>query len=154
MDIHFTSGRRAGRLGHVLPEDLDRLRAAHQHRSEVADQGGHDVPGFERVRAGDALALLAERAVKPANDLPLPVQIHQPFLEGARQQEVIVDIEQLIAAQVMGNRFGGHLSPSPRRSASTVEPLRCRDPRTNGSRRHEFQVSRAIEAVRTPPGGQ
>jgi hypothetical protein len=38
VDVQFAPARRRVRLRHVLLEDLDRRRALHQHRPEIADE--------------------------------------------------------------------------------------------------------------------
>ena len=55
------AGRRVA-LGHVLPDDVDGLRAGHENRAEVADERLHDVALFviERVRRGDGLTFLSQ----------------------------------------------------------------------------------------------
>ena len=55
-----------------------------------------------KMRRQDRVGLLAERAEESPDDLRLPVQRDEPLLEGARQAHPVVELEQLIAAEIEG----------------------------------------------------
>ena len=94
-------------------------------------------PPLERVGAAHRVGLLAERAKEPADDLRLPIEVHEPLLERAREPHPVVELEPLRArergagsAGDDGARIG--LSCARRRPA----PRRCR-PRG----RHQYAAS-------------
>ena len=110
MDVQLAPVRRAFGLGHVLAQDLDRLRAHHQHRAQVTDEGGEDIPitaPVEGIRRRDGLPLLAERTEQASDDLALPVQGYEPLLQGAREPQVAIDLEQLDTREAAGGGGGG-----------------------------------------------
>ena len=57
---------------------------------------------IERERAADGVGLLPERAKESADDLRLPVQVHEPLLERAREPHPVVELELLLARQRVG----------------------------------------------------
>src|SRR5450432_2875301 len=91
-------------LRHVLTNDLQRLRAPHKHRAEVANERAEDVAlaAIEREGAADRIGLLPQRSKKPANDLRLPVEVHEPLLERAREPHPVVQLDLLFERQRVG----------------------------------------------------
>src|ERR1051325_8682378 len=123
MDVQLAPARRALGLGHVLAQDLDRLRAHHQHRAQVTDQGGEDIPiaaAVEGIRRRDGLPLLAERAEQAPDDLALPVQGDEPLLQRPREPQVAIDLEQLVARETGRGRRG-----LGRRSGAGCHDVNC-----------------------------
>ena len=68
---------------------------------------------LEGIGRGDGLPLLAQRAEQPADHLGLAVQGGEPLLQGAREAEEAVDLQQLGTLQLrrdggMTGLGGGH----------------------------------------------
>ena len=99
VDVQLAAARRRIALRHVLLEDLDRRRALHEHRAEVANERRQNVAALERVRAADRIGFLSERPKQSADDFRLPVQRDEPLLERAREAHPVVEIEQLFSRQ-------------------------------------------------------
>src|SRR5437762_435313 len=101
VDVQLASARRAVALRHVLFDDVDRLRACDENCAEVADEWLDDVALFEieRVRRRYRFAFLAEGAIEAADDFGLTKEGDEALLERARQSEVVVDLEKLLAGK-------------------------------------------------------
>src|SRR4029077_1625592 len=72
------------------------------------------------VRRRDGLPLLAERAEQAPDDLALAVQGHEPLLQGPREPQVAIDVEQLVAREA--GRDGRGLS---RRGSAGCHDVNC-----------------------------
>ena len=115
MDVQLAAVGWAVGLGHVLPQDLERLGTHHQQRTEVTNQGREDVlvaATLERIRRRDRLAFLAEGAKQPPDDLGLPVEGDQALFQRPRESQVVIDLEELIGRQ---DHPGGGGCRRPRR---------------------------------------
>src|SRR3569623_2383317 len=86
MDVQLASARGRVAFRHVLANDLERLRALDQHRAKVAYERAQDVAGaaIECERAAAGSRLLPQRAKEAADNLRMPVEMHEPLLERAR----------------------------------------------------------------------
>ena len=95
VNVQLAAARRRIALGHVLLDDVRRLRAGHEDRSHVADQRLDDVTlhVVERVRRGDRFALLPERSIQPADHLGLAKERDEALLQQAGEFEVVLDFE-------------------------------------------------------------
>src|SRR2546425_8892354 len=83
MDVQLAPTRGALRLGHVLPQDRNRLGTHDEHGAQVADQRRQDVrvgPLGQGVRRPDRLPLLTERAKQTADYLALALEGGGPLL--------------------------------------------------------------------------
>src|SRR2546422_5935313 len=110
MDVQLAPARGAVGLGHVLPQDRDRLGAHDEHGAQVADQRRQDVrvgPSGQGVRRPDRLPLLTERAEQAADHLGLAVEGGEPLLQGPGEPQVAIDFEQLVAGEA--RRYGRRL---------------------------------------------
>src|SRR5436305_6388297 len=101
VNVQFTAARRAVALGHVLFDDVERLRTGDQDGAEVANERLDDVALFEieRVRGGDRFAFLPKRSIKTADHLRLTKQRDEALFQCARQSEVVIDFEKLFAGE-------------------------------------------------------
>ncbi len=98
MDVQLASARGAVTLGHVLLDDVRRLRAGNENRPDVADERLHDVAlrVIERIRRRDRLPFLAKGAVEPSDDLRLAEERDEPFFQCPGEAQEVVDLEKLL----------------------------------------------------------
>src|SRR5690606_35065542 len=104
MDVLLTTTPRGIALGHVLAHDLDRPRAPAAERAEApgrrrAAAARTARPAAQCVRAPDRRRLLSEGAVQAADHFVLTIEMREDLLDLARELEVVVDLEQLLAGQ-------------------------------------------------------
>ncbi len=113
VDVELAAARRRVAPRHVLPEDLHRLGALHEHRAQIANERREKIAlrAIERVRAPHGVRFLAERPEQPADDLRLPVQVDEPLLERSRQAQVVVELELRLARQRLAERAVRRLAP-------------------------------------------
>ena len=71
--------------------------------------GREEVARLERERRRDGRRLLPERAVQAADDLALPVEVHEPLLEQPVQQHRAVEV-----LQALGGKGCRHVLGTPR----------------------------------------
>src|SRR4051794_16559007 len=102
MNVELASARRRIAFRHVLLDDLVRLGALNEHRSEISNQRRQNVAlgSVESICTPDCIGFLAERAEKSADNFGLPIQIDEPLLERARQSHIVVELEQLFSREV------------------------------------------------------
>ena len=111
MDVQLAAARGAVALGHVLADDVGRLRSGHENRAEVADERLHDVAllEVERIRRGDRFAFLSKRSIQPADHFGLTKERNETLFQRARQSQVIIDFEKLVAREsVCFRQHRGH----------------------------------------------
>ena len=99
VDVPVASARRPVHPAHVLGEDPPRLDAAGDVDAHVALERGADVVSAHRRRDADGRGLVAPARVERAGDLALPVEDVAALLDAARDQEVAVDAEQILAVE-------------------------------------------------------
>src|SRR5512140_323055 len=104
VDVQLATTRGRVALRHVLTDDLERLRALHEHRAEIPNERAQNVAGraVERERAAHGVRLLAQRAKETADPLRLPVEVHEPLLERAREPHPVVELDLLLQRQRVG----------------------------------------------------
>src|SRR2546430_7814519 len=101
VDVQFAAARGRIAFGHVLTNHVRRLSAGDKDGAEVADERLDDVAllEVERVRGRHRFTFLAERAIQTADDFRLAKKRDEPLLERARESQVIIDFQKLIAAK-------------------------------------------------------
>ena len=92
-------GRRIA-LGHVLPHDVARGEASHQHRPLVANHRAKPVVGSKCVGRGARAALLAQSEIDAADNLALLVEVLQGHFHAAVEQHPAVDCDALFTREV------------------------------------------------------
>ena len=101
MEVAVFAARRGARAGHVLRQNVARRKPHDEDRPEVADERPEHVALRERVRRTDGSRFLSEGSIQPADDLALAVEIDEFFLEDAVQPEIPVELDLLLARQLV-----------------------------------------------------
>jgi hypothetical protein len=99
VDVAVAAACRAALAAHVLGEDPPRLDAARHVDAHVAVERRADVVRAHRGGDADGGALVPAPRVERARDLPLLVEDVTAFLDPARDQEVAVDAEEVLAVE-------------------------------------------------------
>src|SRR6266436_4714602 len=94
-------------LGHVLHEDVARRNAFDEQRADVADHGREPVFLLESIRAAHGNGFLTETGVQSADDFVLAEELDHGVFHGAVEAHVVVQVEILLARQVLLHAFSG-----------------------------------------------
>ena len=105
VHVAVTAAGRAVLAAHVLREDPPGLDTARHVDAHVAVERRADVVRAHRGRDTDGGALVAAAGVERARDLPLLVEDVAALLDPARDQQVAVDAEQILAVEARLSHF-------------------------------------------------
>ena len=101
--------------GEVVGEDPPGLEPARHMNAEIPVEGRTDVVGPHRRRDADRGALVAPARVERPGDLALPVEDVPALLDAARDQQIPVDAEQILAVEAPFRRLPSEpLGPATR----------------------------------------
>src|SRR5438105_12595309 len=97
---------RRGDARHILGHNVARFIAMYEQRTHIANQGGDPVAFSKGVSSAYRGRFLPQASVQAPNNLVLPEETDQEFVEGAVEPYVVVEFERFLVCPLLVRRVG------------------------------------------------